>query len=90
MWDFTHTCNPTNLPLTCESALYGLQDLFVGHEQVLLTPPCLMAFHFISASSIGLSYAIHGNHVSTPHTHPWEPRTSMSMGTSHWGTSLNN
>ena len=75
-WDFTHTCNPTNLPLTCEFlSLYGLQDLFVGHEQVV--------FHFISASSMGLAYAIHRNRVSTPHAHPWEPCTSMSMGTSH-------
>ena len=37
--------------------------------------------HFISASSMGLFYAIHGNHMSTPHTHPQEPRTSMSMRT---------
>ena len=37
--------------------------------------------HFISASSMGLFYAIHGNHISTPHTHLQEPRTSMSMRT---------
>ena len=43
MLDFTHTYAPNDLPLTCESLpLYGLQDLFVGHEQVLLAPPCLM------------------------------------------------
>ena len=30
-----------------------------------------------------LSYAIHGNHVSTLQAHPWEPHTSMPMGTSH-------
>ena len=40
MWDFTHTCIPNNLPFTCEFLpLCGHQDLFVGHEQVLLTPP---------------------------------------------------
>ena len=37
--------------------------------------------HFISASSMGLFYAIHGNHISTLHTHLQEPRTSMSMRT---------
>ena len=37
--------------------------------------------HFINASSMGLFYAIHGNHMSTLHAHPWEPRMSMSMRT---------
>ena len=32
---------------------------------------------------MGLSYTIHRNHVSTPHAHPWEPRTSMPMGILH-------
>ena len=74
MWDFTHTCNPTNLPLTCESLpLCGFQDLFVGHEQVLLTPPCLMGFSLHQR-------VIHGSRIR----HPWEPRVNparTSMGT---------
>ena len=76
MWDFTHTCNPTNLPLTCESLLLcGLQDLSMGHEQVLLTPPCLMGFSLHQ-------YIIHESLVH----HPWEPRVNparTSMGTPH-------
>ena len=36
MWDFTYTCTLNNLPLTCESPLCELQDLSVGHKQVLL------------------------------------------------------
>ena len=60
MWDFTHTCNPTNLPLTCEFLPFcGLQDLFVGHEQVLLTPPCLMGFSLHQR-------IIHGSRVCHP------------------------
>ena len=60
MWDFTHTCTPTNLPLTCESPpLCGLQDLFVGHEQVLLTPPYLMGFSLHQR-------VIHGSRVRHP------------------------
>ena len=76
MWDFTHMCNPTNLPLMCESLLlYGLQDLFVGHEQVLLTSPCLMGFSLHQ-------HVIHGSRVR----HPKEPRVNparTSMGTSY-------
>ena len=54
--------------------LYGLQYFSVGHELVLLTLSCLLSFfHFFNVSSMGLSYAIHRNHMSTPHTHPWEP-----------------
>ena len=83
IWDFTHTCNPTNLPLTCESLpLCGLQDLFVGHEQILLTPPCLMGFHFINASSMGTTCQfrthIHGNPARLC---PWEPRTTPLFST---------
>ena len=38
MWDFTHTCNPTISPFTCESLpLCEFQDLSMGHEQVLLS-----------------------------------------------------
>ena len=75
MWDFTHTCNLTISPSRVSLPLYGLQDLFVGHEQVLLTPPCLM----------GLSLhqrIIHGSLVR----HPWEPRVNpahTSMGIPH-------
>ena len=73
MWDFTHTCNPTNLPLTCESLpLCGLQDLFVGHEQILLTPPCLMGFSLHQCIIQGFLVR-----------HPWEPRVNparISMG----------
>ena len=76
MWDFTHTCNPINLPLTCESLLLcGFQDLFVGHEQVLLTPPCLIGFSLHQC-------IIHRSLVR----HPWEPcvnPTRTSMGTPH-------
>ena len=77
MWDFTHTCTPNNLPLTCESLpLCGFQDLSVGHEQVLLVPPCLWAFSFTHASSMSL-------HVSTPDIFysPWEPHTSSMSST---------
>ena len=67
-------CNPKNLSVTCESLpLYGLQDLFVGHEQVLLTPPCLMGFSLHQR-------VIHGSRVR----HSWEPRVNparTSMGT---------
>ena len=75
MWDFTHTCNPTNLPLTCESLLLcGLQDLSMGHEQVLLTPPCLMDFFLHWC-------IIHGTPCVKPVClliYPWEPHTSPS------------
>ena len=54
MWDFTYMCIPNNLSLMCDSLpLCGLQDFFVGHEQVLLTPFCLWAFFFINTSSMG-------------------------------------
>ena len=54
MWDFTYMCVPNNLSLMCDSLpLCGLQDFFVGHEQVLLTSFCLRAFFFINTSSIG-------------------------------------
>ena len=76
MWDFTHMCTPNNLPLTCESlSLCGLQDLFVGHEQILLTPPCLMGFSLHQC-------IIHGSLVR----HPWEPHVNLartSIGTPH-------
>ena len=76
MWDFTHTCNPTNLPLKCESLLfYEFQDLSMGHEQVLLTPPCLMGFSLHQ-------YIIHESLVR----HPWEPHvnpTRTFMGIPH-------
>ena len=73
MWDFTHTCNPTISPSRVSLLLYGLQDLSVGHEQVLLTPPCLMGFSLHQC-------VIHGSIVC----HPWEPcvnPTRTSMGT---------
>ena len=61
----------------CESLpLCGFQDLFVDHEQALLTPPCLTGFSLHQR-------IIHGNHVSSSHAHPWEPHTSMSMGILH-------
>ena len=40
---------------------YGFQDLSVGYEQVLLTPPCLMGFSLHQ-------HVIHGSLVY----HPWE------------------
>ena len=73
MWNFIHMCNPT-IPLSHVSLpLYELQDLFVGHEQVLRTPPCLMSFSLHQR-------VIHGSLVR----HPWEPRVNparTSMGT---------
>ena len=46
IWNFTHTCIPDNLPphvwVLASLMLCGLQDLFMGHEQVLLASPCLM------------------------------------------------
>ena len=45
MWNFTHTCIPNNLLLTCEFlSLCEFQDFFVGDEQVLLTLSYLMSF----------------------------------------------
>ena len=73
MWDFTHTCNSTISPSRVSLPLYGLQDLFVGHEQVLLTLPYLMGFSLHQR-------VIHGSLVR----HPWEPRVNparTSMGT---------
>ena len=61
----------------CESLpLCGFQDLFVDHEQALLTPPCLTGFSLHQR-------IIHGNHVSTTHTHPcpWEPHTTLLFST---------
>ena len=75
IWDFTHTCNPTISPSRVSLPLCGLQDLSMGHEQVLLTPPCLMGFSLHQC-------IIHGSLVR----HPWEPRVnpaSTSMGTPH-------
>ena len=75
MWDFTYTCNLT-ISLSREFLLLcGFQDLSMGHEQVLLTPPCLMGFSLHQC-------IIHGSLVC----HPWEPRvilTRTSMGTLH-------
>ena len=75
MWDFNYTCTPNNIPFTCESQpLYGFQDFSMGHEQVLLTPPCLMDF-FLHWS------IIHGTPCVKPVClliYPWEPRTSPS------------
>ena len=75
MWDFTYTYNSTISPSRVSLPLYGLQDLFVGHEQVLLTPPCLMGFSLHQC-------IIHRSLVR----HPWEPRVNLartSMGTPH-------
>ena len=75
MWDFTHTCNPTISPSRMSLLLYGFQELSVGHEQVLLTPPCLMGFSLHQ-------HVIHGSLVR----HLWELRVNLactSMGTPH-------
>ena len=75
MWDFIYTYNPTISPSRVSLPFYGLQDLFVGHEQVLLTPPCLMSFSLHQC-------IIHGSLVR----HPWEPRVILArtfMGTPH-------
>ena len=75
MWDFTHTCNPTISPLRVSLPLYGLQDLSVGLEQVLLTPLCLMGFSLHQR-------IIYGSLIC----HPWEPHVNpahTSMGTPH-------
>ena len=75
MWDFTYTCNSTISPSRVSLPLYGLQDLFVGHEQVLLTSPCLMGFSLHQR-------VIHESLVC----HSWEPRVNSartSMGTPH-------
>ena len=75
IWDFTHTCNPTISPLCVSLPLYGLQDLSVGLEQVLLTPLCLMGFSLHQR-------IIYGSLIR----HPWEPRVNparTSMGTPH-------
>ena len=44
MWDFTYMCNPIISSSRVSLPLYRFQDLSVGHELVLLTPPCLMGF----------------------------------------------
>ena len=75
IWDFTYTCNPTISPSHVSLPLYGLQDLFVGHEQVPLTSPYLMDFSLHQR-------VIHGSLVC----HSWEPRVNparTSMGTPH-------
>ena len=75
MWDFTHTCNPTISPSRVSLPLYGLQELSVDHEQVQLTPPCLMGFSLHQRVT-------HGSLIR----HPWEPRVNparTSMGTPH-------
>ena len=58
----------------CESLpLCGLQDLSMGHEQVLLISPCLMGFSLHQR-------IIHESLIR----HPWEPHvnpTRTSMGT---------
>ena len=75
MWDFTHTCNPKISPSRVSLPFYGLQDFYVDHEQVLLTPPCLMGFLLHQR-------VIHGSFVR----HSWEPRVNpahTSMGIPH-------
>ena len=65
LWVSRPLCGPWTSP----------QDLFVGHEQVLLISPCLMGFSFHQR-------IIHGSLVR----HPWEPRVNpahTSMGTPH-------
>ena len=69
IWDFTHTCNPTISPSRVSLCLS------MGHEQVLLTPSCLMGFSLHQC-------IIHRSLVR----HPWEPRVNLartSMGTPH-------
>ena len=71
MWDLTHTCHPIISPSRVSLPFYELQNLFVGHEQVLLTPPYLMGFSLHQCIIYG--YLVR---------HPWEPcvnpaRTSM-------------
>ena len=75
MWDFTHTCNPKISPSRVSLPFYGLQDLYVDHEQVILNPPCLMGFLLHQR-------VIHGSFVR----HSWEPRVNparTSMGILH-------
>ena len=75
MWDFIYTCYSTISPSRVSLPLYELQDLCMGHEQVLLIPPCLMGFSFHKR-------IIHGSLVC----HPWKPCVNLvytSMGTLH-------
>ena len=90
MWDFTHTCNPTNLPLTCESASLWASRPLCGPWTSPTHSPLPNGLFTSSARhpwvsrtpSIGttcqLRTHIHGNPVRPC---PWEPRTTPLFST---------
>ena len=49
---------------------YIPNNLFLTCESLNSAPFCPWAFSIINVSSTGLSYAIHGNYVSTLHNYP--------------------
>ena len=74
MWDFTHTQqSPPHVWVF--ASLWPSRPLYVGHEQILLTPLCLIGFSLHQC-------IIHGSLVR----HPWEPHVNPActfMGTPH-------
>ena len=82
MWDLTHTCHPIISPSRVSLPFYELQNLFVGHEQVLLTPSYLMGFSF-HQRVIHRSLVRHPwePRVNTAHPCPWEPRITPLFST---------
>lgn len=59
----------------------GFQHLSMGREQILLSSFYLRFFSPSPCVIYGLLYIIHGNHISSPQVHQWEPHMSMSMST---------
>ena len=82
MWDLTHTCHPIISPSRVSLPLYKLQNFFVGHEQVLLTPSYLMGFS-LHQRVIHRSLVRHSwePRVNTAHPCPWEPRITPLFST---------
>ena len=79
MWDFTHTCIPNCLSLTCKSL--PLYKFWLSPT----SSPLLMSFSFTSASSMSFLFTIH-RITCQPHTliHENVAYTSMFIGNLHY------
>ena len=72
-------CNSTISPSCLSFCLFMNFKTSAWAMNKSCSPPlALWAFIFINLPSMGLSYAIHRNPVSTPHTHPclWDPHAT--------------
>ena len=74
---------PTISPLRVSYCLsLGFEAFFVGPRIILTSSPLPMRFFFFfffsCTSSMCFSYAVH-EHVLSPHSYSWEPRTFFAI-----------